>query len=100
MRPHEGRVDWNNHLLCSAGHVTFGEGQDTAVGLASWKHTPLAPNQLLCPPGPQVHHKAALSECFSQSVLTPGMAPAQVQHLAFGPVEPCALVQLPERSVP
>ena len=82
-----GRVERNKHLSQPAGHTSFNGAQD-AAGLLSYKCTLLARVEPFILQNPQVLLcKAALNGSFSQSVLIPGIALAQVQHLALALVE-------------
>ena len=88
MEPHKGRVEGNHHLFLPAGHLSFDAGQD-AVGPLGLKYMLLAHVQLLVHQDPQVFLcRAALTEFFSQSVYTSGIALTQIQDHALSLVEP------------
>ena len=82
MVPHKGRAE-RDYL--PAGHLSADAAQDT-VGLPSCKGTLLAHATFFI--YQVLSSRAILKEFFSQSVHISGIAPAQVQHLALGLVEP------------
>ena len=69
MRPHEGRVERDNHLPLLAGHPFFDVSQDTD-GLLGSKYMLLAHDQLFIHQDSQVlPGRAALNECHGFMIL-------------------------------
>ncbi|KAK4816374.1 hypothetical protein QYF61_016278 [Mycteria americana] len=85
---HQSRGEGQNHLPRPAGHASFDAAQDT-VGFLGCERTLLARIQPFIHQYPQVLLcRAALNPFIPQPVLIQGVAPAQVQDLALGLVEP------------
>ena len=87
MRPHQHRIEGQDHLPRSAGHAFFDAARDT-VGFLGCKGTLLARVQLAIYRCPKVFFgRAALNPFVPQFVLEMGVALTQVQYLALGLVE-------------
>ncbi|KAK4825928.1 hypothetical protein QYF61_003423 [Mycteria americana] len=88
VRPHQCRVQGDNHFPSPAGHTISDTSQD-AIGFLGHLGTLLAHIQLAVDQHPQVLFcQAAFQPLFPKPVVLHGVAVAQVQDLALGLVKP------------
>ncbi|KAK4832999.1 hypothetical protein QYF61_027023 [Mycteria americana] len=88
VRPHQCRVQGDNHFPSPAGHTISDTNQD-AVGCLGHLGTLLAHIQVAVNQHPQVlFHRAAFQPLFPKPVALHGVVVTQVQDLALGLVEP------------
>ncbi|KAK4822062.1 hypothetical protein QYF61_008871 [Mycteria americana] len=88
VRPHQCRVQGDDHFPSPAGHAIFDTSQD-AIGFLGRLGTLLAHIQAAVNQHPQVLLcQAAFQPLFPKPVALHGVAVAQVQDLALGLVEP------------
>ena len=88
VRPHQHRVEEQDHLPQPAGCASFDAARDT-IGLLGCKGVLLSHVQLVIYHYPQVFFgRAALSPFILQLVSVMGAASTLQQDLAFGFVEP------------
>ncbi|KAK4816832.1 LOW QUALITY PROTEIN: hypothetical protein QYF61_023896 [Mycteria americana] len=108
VRPHQCRVQGHDHFPSPAGHTISDTSQD-AIGFLGHLGTLLAHIQVAVNKHPQVLLCwAAFQPLFPKPVALHGVAVAQVQDLALGPVEPHTIdlgpliqpVQVPLQSLP
>ncbi|KAK4826479.1 hypothetical protein QYF61_009475 [Mycteria americana] len=108
VRPHQCRVQGDNHFPSPAGHTVSDTSQD-AIGFLGCLGTLLAHIQLAVNQHSQVlFHWAAFQPLFPKPVALHGVAVAQVQDLALGLVKPHTIhpspsiqpVQVPLQSLP
>ncbi|KAK4822933.1 hypothetical protein QYF61_023433 [Mycteria americana] len=108
VRPHQCRVQGDNHFPTPAGHAVFDTSQD-AVGFLGHLGTLLAHVQLAVNQHPQVLFCwAAFQPLFPKPVALHGVAVTGVQDTALGFVKPHAVdlspsiqpVQIPLQSLP
>ncbi|KAK4829505.1 hypothetical protein QYF61_005144 [Mycteria americana] len=108
VRPHQCRVQGDNHFPTPAGHAIFDTSQD-AIGFLGHLGTLLAHIQAAVNQHPQVLFLlAAFQPLFPKPVALHGVAVAQVQDLALGLVKPHTIdlspsiqpVQVPLQSLP
>ncbi|KAK4826959.1 hypothetical protein QYF61_012808 [Mycteria americana] len=84
VRPHQCRLQGDNHFPTPAGHTIFDTSQD-AVGLLGHLGTLLAHIQLAVDQHPQVlFHRAAFQPLFPKPVALRGVFVTQVQDPALG----------------
>ena len=87
VRPHQHRVEEQDHLPRPAGHSSFDAAQDT-IGFLGCKGALLVHLQLAIHQYPQVFFgRAALNPFISQFVSVVDVASTQMQDLSFGFVE-------------
>ncbi|KAK4826382.1 hypothetical protein QYF61_008053 [Mycteria americana] len=108
VRPHQCRVQGDNHFPSPAGHAISDTSQD-AIGFLGHLGTLLAHIQAAVNQHPQVLLcQAAFQPLFPKPVALHGVAVPQVQDLALGLVEPHTIgprpstqpVQIPLQSLP
>ncbi|GAB0184594.1 hypothetical protein GRJ2_000924700 [Grus japonensis] len=108
VRPHQCRVQGDNHVPSPAGHTIPDTSQD-AVGFLGHLGTLLAHVQPAVNQHPQVpFRQAAFQLLFPKPVVLPGVVVTQVQDLALGLVEPHTIglhpsiqpAQIPLQSLP
>ncbi|KAK4831109.1 hypothetical protein QYF61_015412 [Mycteria americana] len=108
VRPHQCRVQEQNHFPSPAGHAISDTSQD-AIGFLGRLGTLLAHIQPAVNKHPQVLFlQAAFQPLFPKPVVLHGVAVAQVQDLTLGLVEPYTIdhgpsiqpVQVPLQSLP
>ncbi|KAK4831168.1 hypothetical protein QYF61_015638 [Mycteria americana] len=108
VRPHQCRIQGDNHFPSPAGHTIFDTSQD-AIGFLGHLGTLLAHIQAAVNKHPQVLLcQAAFQPLFPKPVALHGVAVAQVQDLALGLVKPHTIhpspsiqpVQVPLQSLP
>ncbi|KAK4815138.1 hypothetical protein QYF61_017579 [Mycteria americana] len=101
VRPHQCRVQGNDHCPSPAGHAIFDTSQDALAFLATWAHCWLIFRRLST-------NTPSFPATLPKPVALHGVAVAQVQDLALGLVKPHTIdlgpsiqpVQVPLQSLP